>query len=50
MAVAYKPRNQRNIIGGMAPVSPSLKQFRIAETEKYAHVTSSFNGGREQPF
>lgn len=27
-----------------------LKQFRCAETEKYAHVTYFFNGGREQPF
>ena len=27
-----------------------LKQFRCAETEKYAHVTFFFNGGREEPF
>ena len=27
-----------------------LKQLRIAETEKYAHVTFFFSGGREQPF
>lgn len=27
-----------------------LKQLRIAETEKYAHVTYFFNGGRETPF
>jgi len=27
-----------------------LKQFHIAETEKYAHVTYFFNGGREAPF
>jgi 2,3-bisphosphoglycerate-independent phosphoglycerate mutase len=27
-----------------------LKQFHIAETEKYAHVTYFFNGGREKPF
>lgn len=27
-----------------------LKQLRIAETEKYAHVTFFFNGGREEPF
>src|SRR5690606_33207876 len=27
-----------------------LKQFRIAETEKYAHVTFFFNGGREEAF
>jgi 2,3-bisphosphoglycerate-independent phosphoglycerate mutase len=27
-----------------------LKQFHIAETEKYAHVTYFFNGGQEEPF
>jgi 2,3-bisphosphoglycerate-independent phosphoglycerate mutase len=27
-----------------------LQQFHCAETEKYAHVTHFFNGGREQPF
>jgi 2,3-bisphosphoglycerate-independent phosphoglycerate mutase len=27
-----------------------LKQFRTAETEKYAHVTYFFNGGKESPF
>ncbi|MBI2052960.1 MAG: 2,3-bisphosphoglycerate-independent phosphoglycerate mutase [Candidatus Ryanbacteria bacterium] len=28
----------------------NLKQFHIAETEKYAHVTYFFNGGKETPF
>lgn len=28
----------------------NLRQFHIAETEKYAHVTYFFNGGREEPF
>jgi 2,3-bisphosphoglycerate-independent phosphoglycerate mutase len=28
----------------------AFKQLRIAETEKYAHVTFFFNGGREQPY
>lgn len=30
--------------------SKSLAQFHCAETEKYAHVTFFFNGGREAPF
>ncbi len=30
--------------------SSGLRQLRIAETEKYAHVTYFFNGGREEPF
>ena len=29
---------------------PEKKQIRIAETEKYPHVTFFFNGGRENPF
>ena len=41
-----------------APVTPlaeivaasGLRQFHVAETEKYAHVTYFFNGGREEPF
>ena len=27
-----------------------IKQLRIAETEKFAHVTKFFNGGRFEPF
>ncbi|MDR1857176.1 MAG: 2,3-bisphosphoglycerate-independent phosphoglycerate mutase [Desulfovibrio sp.] len=30
--------------------SMGLRQLRLAETEKYAHVTYFFNGGREEPF
>ena len=30
--------------------SAGLRQFHTAETEKYAHVTYFFNGGREEPF
>jgi 2,3-bisphosphoglycerate-independent phosphoglycerate mutase len=30
--------------------SNGLTQLRIAETEKYAHVTFFFNGGREEPY
>ena len=35
---------------GQVVSSAGLKQLRIAETEKYAHVTYFFNGGVEQPF
>src|SRR4030066_1426298 len=38
-----------NIIGEVVS-NAGLKQFRIAETEKYAHVTYFFNGGEEKPF
>jgi 2,3-bisphosphoglycerate-independent phosphoglycerate mutase len=49
VAVAYEPQNQKNIMGEWLE-QHRLKQFRIAETEKYAHVTFFFNGGRELPF
>lgn len=44
--------NRENIKGTLAELisSKGLKQFKIAETEKYAHVTYFFNGGQEEPF
>jgi 2,3-bisphosphoglycerate-independent phosphoglycerate mutase len=47
--VAYPPRELRKIIGEVAS-QHGLKQLRIAETEKYAHVTYFFNGGEEKEF
>lgn len=35
---------------GEAVSKAGMKQLRLAETEKYAHVTYFFNGGREEPF
>jgi 2,3-bisphosphoglycerate-independent phosphoglycerate mutase len=35
---------------GQVVSDAGLKQLRIAETEKYAHVTYFFNGGEEEPF
>lgn len=49
VAVAYGPQDLRNIFGEWLE-KHKLNQFRIAETEKYAHVTFFFNGGREAPF
>lgn len=46
--VAYKPQVLSNTLGEYLAKS-GKKQFRIAETEKYAHVTFFFNGGVEQP-
>ena len=46
--IAFKPRNLVNTLGEYI-ASLGLKQFRIAETEKYAHVTFFFNGGVETP-
>lgn len=47
--VAYPPLAINNSLGEYLS-NLGLKQLRIAETEKYAHVTFFFNGGREAPF
>lgn len=47
--VAYPPLEVKNSIGEIVS-NAGLTQLRIAETEKYAHVTFFFNGGREAPF
>ena len=47
--VAFPPERLRNTLGAHL-ASFGLHQLRIAETEKYAHVTFFFNGGEEAPF
>jgi 2,3-bisphosphoglycerate-independent phosphoglycerate mutase len=49
LPVAFPPLFLKNIMGEVCS-KKGLKQLRIAETEKYAHVTYFFNGGREEPF
>lgn len=49
VAVAY-PREKLSNIFGEYIAQLGLTQLRIAETEKYAHVTFFFNGGVEQTF
>ncbi|PAK48129.1 2,3-bisphosphoglycerate-independent phosphoglycerate mutase [Paenibacillus sp. 7541] len=44
--VAYKPKNLDNTLGEVL-VQHNKKQLRIAETEKYPHVTFFFSGGRD---
>lgn len=46
--VAYKPEKLTNTLGEYVS-KLGKKQLRIAETEKYAHVTFFFNGGVEEP-
>jgi 2,3-bisphosphoglycerate-independent phosphoglycerate mutase len=46
--VAFPPQNLTNMLGQVI-ARHGLKQFRIAETEKYAHVTYFFDGGQEEP-
>ena len=45
--IAFKPQTLVNTLGEYVS-SKGLKQLRIAETEKYAHVTFFFNGGVEK--
>ena len=47
--VAYPPVPLTNVLGEYV-ADHGKTQLRIAETEKYAHVTFFFNGGREAPF
>ncbi len=49
LPVAFKPVHLENILGQVVSAA-GLQQLRIAETEKYAHVTYFFNGGEEKPF
>jgi len=48
-AVAWPPQSMRDTLGEYL-AAQGLTQLRIAETEKYAHVTFFFSGGREEPF
>ena len=47
--VVFETDNLNNTLGEILE-KHSLKQIRIAETEKYPHVTFFFSGGREKPF
>lgn len=48
LAIAYPPEHIEQTLGDVVS-ERGLKQFRVAETEKYAHVTFFFNGGVEKP-
>ena len=47
--IAYPAERLSNVFGDYIS-RLGMHQLRIAETEKYAHVTFFFNGGREEPF
>jgi len=49
MQILFPPEQLKNIFGQVV-ADAGLKQLRIAETEKYAHVTFFFNGGQETLF
>ena len=47
--VAFTPQYIKNTLGEVFSAA-GYRQLRIAETEKYAHVTYFFNGGEEKPY
>jgi len=49
LPAAFPPRSLKNVLGEIA-CREEIPQLRIAETEKYAHVTYFFNGGQETKF
>jgi len=49
LPVAFPPRKHENILADVF-ARFSVENFRLAETEKYAHVTYFFNGGTEKEF
>ncbi len=49
VSIAFKPQSLDNILGAWVSAA-GKSQLRIAETEKYAHVTFFFNAGREAPY
>ena len=48
LPIAYPPEKLESTLGEIVS-EKGYKQFRVAETEKYAHVTFFFNGGVEKP-
>lgn len=49
MPALFPPKDIANSLGELV-ARAGMKQLRIAETEKYPHVTFFFNGGREEPY
>jgi 2,3-bisphosphoglycerate-independent phosphoglycerate mutase len=49
LPVAFSPELPRNILAGVFAAN-EVPNYRLAETEKYAHVTYFFNGGTEREF
>jgi 2,3-bisphosphoglycerate-independent phosphoglycerate mutase len=49
LPIAFGPREHRNVLAEVFGQT-GVRNFRLAETEKYAHVTYFFNGGVEQAY
>jgi 2,3-bisphosphoglycerate-independent phosphoglycerate mutase len=50
LPIAFPPRHHRNVLAEVWGGDAKVRNFRLAETEKYAHVTYFFNGGVEQEY
>jgi 2,3-bisphosphoglycerate-independent phosphoglycerate mutase len=49
LPIVSPPQSMQHLLGNML-ADANLRNLRTAETEKFAHVTFFFNGGREKPF
>jgi 2,3-bisphosphoglycerate-independent phosphoglycerate mutase len=49
LPVLFSPQKLENLLGEVL-ANKGIRQFRVSETEKYAHITFFFNGGRDEPF
>ena len=49
LPIVSPPQSMEHLLGNML-ADANLRNLRTAETEKFAHVTFFFNGGREKPF
>jgi 2,3-bisphosphoglycerate-independent phosphoglycerate mutase len=49
LPVVFPPQSMTNLLANQM-AQANLRNLRVAETEKYAHVTYFFNGGIEKPF
>lgn len=49
LPIAFPPNHHRNVLAEVWAAA-EVRNYRLAETEKYAHVTYFFNGGVEEPF
>lgn len=49
LPIAFPPQSHRNVLAEVW-AALGVRNFRLAETEKYAHVTYFFNGGVEQEY
>lgn len=50
LPIAFPPRQHKNVLAEVWGADKCIRNYRLSETEKYAHVTYFFNGGVEQEY